>query len=383
MAWERERERTRRELMRLCHCGLDVAGFFEAAAHSLRRAVPFDGACWLTVDPATVVVSGHVSQDAFQPGEVPRLAQNEYLEDDVNKFSVLARHRQTAATLREATRGDPDRSSRYRELLAPKGFGDELRAAFVEGQSCWGAVAMYRERSRRVYEPAERELLADVAGCLAEGLRRAILITALPTEQALDGPGVVLLRGDNAVEAITPAAERWLYALPLASRASGALPEVLYAVASRARQLAHGSEDASVGGARARIQACSGQWLVLHGSLLDTAAGLRTAIIVEPARPPEIAPLIAAAYGMTEREREIVRRVIQGLSTNQIAETLCLSPYTVQDHLKAIFEKVGVRSRRELVAQMLFQRDPPRPGRAENPASGGPVASESNTAQVE
>ncbi len=381
MARESQTERTRQELITVCHRGLDVARFFEAAGRALRRGLPFDAVCWLTMDPATLLVTGHIPQDSFQPEEVPRLAHNEYLEDDVNKFSALARQQRTAGSLREATGREPERSPRYRELLTPKGFDDELRTAFVEGSSCWGAAAMYRERGRPSYEPHERELLAEVAGYIAEGLRRAILIAALPTEETFDGPGLVLLRDDNAVEAITPGAERWL-ALLIGSRAPGTLPEVVHAVASRAREIGRGGEDLAVGVARARIQAPSGQWLVLHGSLLETSSGLRTAIIVEAARPPEIAPLIAEAYGLTEREREITRRIVQGLSTNDIAETLYLSPYTVQDHLKAIFEKVGVNSRRELAAQMFFQHYAPRMGRADNLATNGWFASARDTAGV-
>jgi len=49
----RVRERSRRELSTLSHRGLDAADLFAAAARSLRRAVPFDGACWLTLDPET------------------------------------------------------------------------------------------------------------------------------------------------------------------------------------------------------------------------------------------------------------------------------------------------------------------------------------------
>jgi DNA-binding CsgD family transcriptional regulator len=171
---------------------------------------------------------------------------------------------------------------------------------------------------------------------------------------------------------VTPAAERWLDELGRET-ALGGVPEVVRSVAAAAAQL--GEEAAASGVApRARLRARSGRWLVVHGAQVRDRED-EVAIIIEEAKPSEIAPIVIEAYGLSEREAELTRLVLQGLSTKEIAAELYLSPYTVQDHLKSIFEKFAVRSRRELVARLFEHHYWPAYGQMERGprADGAPA----------
>jgi DNA-binding CsgD family transcriptional regulator len=79
------------------------------------------------------------------------------------------------------------------------------------------------------------------------------------------------------------------------------------------------------------------------------------ALVIEPAKASEIAPIVVEAYGLTAREVEVTRLVARGLSTDEIATELFLSRHTIRDHLKAIFEKVGVSSRGELTSELFAE----------------------------
>ncbi|HEV7830633.1 MAG TPA: helix-turn-helix transcriptional regulator, partial [Pseudonocardiaceae bacterium] len=128
------------------------------------------------------------------------------------------------------------------------------------------------------------------------------------------------------------------------------LPIQIEQVASAAR--AASPPESANNSARARVLTRSGRWLMLHGTRLSS--GDRTAVIIEAAPPAAVAPLIVEAYGLSDRERQIVPLVLRGASTQEIARLLSLSPLTVQDHLKAIFDKMAVHSRREIAGKIFF-----------------------------
>jgi DNA-binding NarL/FixJ family response regulator len=91
----------------------------------------------------------------------------------------------------------------------------------------------------------------------------------------------------------------------------------------------------------------------MHGA--SSRAPARWRLIIEPAKSADVAPLIVEAYGLTGRELEVTRAIARGLSTAEIAAELYLSPHTVRDHVKALFEKVGVSSRGELVHRVFAE----------------------------
>ena len=189
--------------------------------------------------------------------------------------------------------------------------------------------------------------MAAVAGELADGLRRATLSAALAAPPSAGAPGLAVLAPDDSIETTDVAGEEQLAELA----ADGTLvPPVVSAVAG----CAHGGDPAL---ARVRVRTPAGAWLVVRASALRDA---RTAVTLEPAGERDLAPLIADAYGLTERERAVTELVAAGLATGAIAERLHVSPWTVQDHLKSIFEKVGVSTRGELVARLFFEHHPPR-----------------------
>ena len=75
-------------------------------------------------------------------------------------------------------------------------------------------------------------------------------------------------------------------------------------------------------------------------------------VTVEPARSETLAPLLMYAHGLSVRERDVAALLIDGLGTNEIAATLFISAQTVRDHVKALFSKVGVNRRRDLISSL-------------------------------
>ena len=359
------RSRARDDIVRTVHRRLDLPGLARAVARSLHRAVPFDGACLVTLDPATLLPTGEFVANGLPPTAMPRLTEIELGEPDFNKFTTLAHAAVPAASLSEATGGELDRSLRQRELRRPAGFADELRAVLVDATGSCGALTLLREARSPDFTAAEVRFVASLTPVLADGVRRAALVVETGEDSDAMGTGFLVFAADNTIELANPVAEQWLDELAQGQHAQQ-LPAAIRSVVAQARRIAAGGRAYAV--ATARLHTRAGHWVVLRGSPVGTD---QVAVLLEAARPAELASAIADAYRFTERERTITALVARGLPTNEIADRLHLSAYTVQDHLRGIFDKSGTSSRGELVSRLFFEHHASRLDPAGNaPAAG-------------
>ncbi len=355
------RERAYDRLVELSGRGLDLATFWRESGEIIETVVPhWLAPCFFTLDPASLLATSH-----FQEGlpEIPaEWLAHEYFEDDVHKMADVARSARGYSSLHEATDGDPSRSAAWTRYIQPHGGDQELIVACRSraGEN-WAMLSLYREPGERLFDESETAFLVASSTHLAEGARRGLLIGAATDPEGPEAPGLVVLGPDWEVESLTPGVERLLAELPGGGSdpAAGALPASVLAVAGRARRTAD-ARAATGEVAVARVLANDGRWMILHGAPLLSGGSRRVAVIIEPAHPARIAALLMSAYGLTEREQDVTRLVLRGYSTGEIAEALFVSPHTVQQHLKRVFEKTGVRSRRDLVGKVFFAHYEPR-----------------------
>jgi DNA-binding CsgD family transcriptional regulator len=354
-------ERAFAEIKRLCLMGLDPITLRQRVSERLRRAVPFEGYVAFTMDPSNGLVTHAIVEEMGDESGLRLFLEHVYFEDDVLEFNWMVQNRLPVGLLSDATGGKLELAPRYRELQAPAGLGYELRGAFSTGAQLWGGLCLSREKGRPDFAARDVAFVRRAAPHIAAGLRAASLQQELHDDQVGDDvAGVLVLDARGTVVQHNAAAERRLRELGHLDRRwreGEGLPAPIWTVLGALKRALRPDTDRDLnGGSYLRVKARTGRWITLQASRTEPThtRPAESVVIIAPASPKEVLRLSAIGYGLSPREQEVVDLVVRGASTRQISQALYISEYTVKDHLKNIFGKVGVRGRRALVKRLYL-----------------------------
>ncbi len=312
-----------------------VDGIVETFLAEAADVLDISSACWHRTDPASgALVSG--AELGGAPGSLEESLVYEYRRPDVNRFAELVTTREKVAAISTSTRNRLSSSARFREMIEPTGTADELRVAFTDAYGIWMSVVVF---TRRRMTEADLRFVADIVPGTTQALRLATArsLDGAPVTAGLDdgsAPSVLLLDASDHIVSADAVARRRLALLP--GPGGDQAPGVMSFLAARARW------DATGGPATARMRALDGRWFMIDVSVLDDAGSGNVAAVMQPATSELVLDSVLRARGLSAREREVASLLAQGRPTKSIAAMLSLSPWTVQDHVKAVYAKAGV-----------------------------------------
>lgn len=300
-------------------------------SRQVTRVVPHDGYILVGMDPITAVGCFLTKENGYGAQVLSRMSID-YAFGRSSPVRLLAH-------------GEPDRRHPTQlQTMAAEGFGSEIRIELAQGGRDWGVLVLLRERGRTPFSAADTIHAERLAQPLALALKRFVAATALSPVRSDLPPGLIIVGHDDEIRVATPTGRDALRAFapgPTPTDAELFLP--IWNITYRARRAA--------GPIVCRVLAPQG-WIALHAEPLPGTPTGEVAITTQPASAEVLLPAVAAWYDVTPRERTVIEQALEGLPARQIARCLDLSQHTINDHFKAIYRKIGVSSREELITRL-------------------------------
>lgn len=323
---------------RHCEKAGDSRTLRAAVLDELRRALGFDWYVWVVTDPRTAVGVDPLASIPDLRG-LTRIIKLKY---------TTALNRWTGLDGPACLGSRAGESALWRQVQEPAGILDVASVVFRDGFGCWGFLDLW---AAQPVEPADLALLKSLTEPLTTALRlrQAATLRHLPAAMSPGpGPAVLILDDDLTVIGRTAAAEGLLARLLPPSGGSSPVPAAAYNVAAQLLATEAGVDHGEPFG---RVHVAQGHWVTLRASRIQPGGTI--AVSLEPLTADDRIDLCVRAFGLTPRESAVAVEVAKGADTDLISRRLYITANTVQDHLKSIFVKTGVHSRRDLVPLLL------------------------------
>jgi len=351
-------DRARRQINDLAARGLPAPELATRIAAALQAAVGWDGFRLFGLDQRTNLVNSLLAASENDADARLEWLREVYLALPTRyaELPVLARAGAHSVAFQEdqarcwgyarrdlAVMTPDDHYRHYHETRSP--VGGTILSIFRHQNRPVAAMQAYRRDPQRPYRRSEVQFVQMMGNTIGSALAAAIdrdaaLAMSPPCPTAASG--ILLLDARGGIQFATPAADPLLDAL---GPREGPLPTAVWSALAAYRQQETAQAIAltvQTGGGPVRVEVSA------------SGDGEGRAVVLAPDRPP-VGLRIPASWGLTPRESDIVEHLALGKTNAAIADALFVSAHTVEWHLRAVFEKLGVQSRQEVLAALFRQ----------------------------
>ncbi|QIB48134.1 helix-turn-helix transcriptional regulator [Streptomyces aureoverticillatus] len=353
----RVRDRLRGDLLAAVELGVAADELSAVISRVVASVVPHDAAALIATSPtAGLGIPSFTFLHGVEPDIGRAMVHRFYAGNDPFPPRALARRAVPAGVVGAAHDGTPEPDGARKPDEAPPrpplttlGVGSELQLLIRDARGVWGMLGLLRSQGAAPFNEADTRRTAELATLLVDFLRgyvtRAPLVPALPTLP----PGVTIIGPDGTVRAATPQGRAW------SDQLRGSVRDPVWVgesfLAGLATYVRRHAQDPRTGPATLIGPAAAyGRWIICQAQPLDGEAAGDLAVVVHAATGEHVLPSFCDWYGITAREREVVGHLSQGTAPQRIARYLDVSRNTVNDHIRAVFQKTGAGGRAELLA---------------------------------
>lgn len=313
----------------------------ENMKESLYKAAPYSKSCISTLDPVSSLSTGAVTDSVIQDIHAS-LLKHAYQEDEfyqqTTEIQVENIHPRNAGEI----------TPQYENLLA-EGYVDELRGLLVADKYCWGRFSLFRQIGEQPFSQKEIALANEVAKEFACKFRDEICRASL-SESEFTAYGLFICSMDHKVLWKDEAGAEILQELRNDEQLieETLLPSSVLAIIIQLKQQPTAAVSLLV-----RNSNNQGFYMMKGSIVKGVGESVAVSIIVQPAGMEELRPYKEQTYGFTPRESEVLELLLEGCTTNQIAQNLYISPHTVLDHCKSLLQKSDSANRKQMMRIFL------------------------------